>query len=126
MRGGMFHNRIVEEAEMIFRSNGWKVHTEYRYIHNDVTTYFDLFAVKKAYKIACEVETTPRHGIDNIRKALLTGIPLWVIVPSRTIHLQLNQKLISSNLNTNPHTLRIMLLYQLEAELIHFQKNNLS
>lgn len=125
MRGKAFHNRIAEEAKAIFSSHRWKVYTEHRYRKNGITTYLDLFAVKGDKSIACEIETTSRHAVDNAVKALSAGINLWVIVPSRTLRRQIEQKLISSGLDTGHKNVRILLFCQLEAELTFFQKNNL-
>jgi len=50
---------------------------------------------------------------------------LWIIVPTRTLYRQVDQKLTSSALVTNCQSIRILLLCQLEAELIDFQKNKL-
>jgi hypothetical protein len=120
MRGAAFHNRIAEEAKMLFSNHGWQVFMEYRYCNNGMTTYLDLFAIKGDKKIACEVETTIRHVIDNAIKAQSTGISLWIIVPTRTLYRQVEQKLTSSALVTNCQSIRILLLCQLEAELIDF------
>jgi len=120
MRGAAFHNRIAEEAKMLFSNHGWQVHTEYRYRNNGIITYLDLLAIRGNHKIACEVETTPRHAIDNAIKALSAGISLWIIVPSRTLRRQIEQKLTSSTLATNRQSIRVFLLCQLEAELADF------
>jgi len=94
MRGKAFHNKIVEDACAIFSNHGWQIYTEYRYSKNGVTTYLDLFAVRGNKKIACEVETTIRHAVDNATKALSTGLDLWIIVPSRTLRRRVNHKLV--------------------------------
>ena len=125
MRGAKFHNKIAEEAKAIFNNHGWKVYTESRYRKNDVTTYLDLLAVRGNKKIACEVETTARHAVDNTAKALSASLDLWIIVPSKALCRQVEYKLISSGLNTKHQAVRILLFCQLEAELIFFQENNL-
>ena len=125
MRGGAFHNKIIEEAKKIFNNHGWQAYTEHRYRCNDITTYLDLLTVKGNKKIACEVETTARHAVDNAVKALSAGLDLWIIVPSRTLRHQIEHKLISSGLNTKHKNVRILLFCQLGAELNSFQKNNL-
>ena len=124
MRGGAFHNKIVEEAKIIFNDHGWQAYTEYRYRCNSITTYLDLLAVRGNKKIACEVETPARHAVDNAAKALSAGVDLWIIVPSRTLRRQIEHKLVSSELNTKHKNIRILLFCQLEAELDNFQKNN--
>ena len=125
MRGKAFHNKIVEEACMIFSKHGWQVYTEYRYSKNGVTTYLDLFAVRGNKKIACEVETTIRHAVDNAAKALSAGLDLWIIVPSRTLRRRVNHKLTSSGLDAGHKNIRVLLFCLLEAELTFLQENNL-
>ena len=116
MRGKAFHNLMVKKTQTLFGYHGWQVYTEYRCRRNGITTYFDLFAVKENRKIACEIETTVRHAMDNIVKALAMDICLWVIVPTHSICRQVKQKLASSNLNTSHKTVRILLFSQLETE----------
>lgn len=120
MRGGAFHNKIVEQAKAIFNEHGWQVHTEYRYRKNGITTYLDILAVKGNRKIACEIETTARHGVDNAAKAVSAGLDLWIIVPSRKLRHQIERRLICSALNTKNQKIRIVLFCLLEAELNNF------
>ena len=123
MRGALFHNTIAEQAKAIFIRHGWQVHTEYRYRNNGTTTYLDLFAARADYEIACEVETTARHAVDNAAKALAAGIPLWVIVPSRRLRRQIERNLASSGICGNGKAVKILLLCQLEAEVVNYQKS---
>jgi UDP-3-O-acyl-N-acetylglucosamine deacetylase len=125
MRGGAFHNKIVEEAKTIFNNNGWQVYTEHRYRKHSITTYLDLLAVRGDKQLACEVETTSRHAVDNAAKALLAGLDLWIIVPSRTLRRQIEHKLRYSGLNTKQKNIRVLLFCRLEAELTFFQENDL-
>jgi hypothetical protein len=122
MRGKYFHNALADRAQKIFSNNGWQVHKEYGCRRNGITTYFDLYAVKENHVIACEIETTSRHIIDNVAKALSTGICLWVVVPTRAVLCQAKQKLSSSTIDTNQKTVRILLFSQLETEVKHFKK----
>ena len=85
MRGRPFHNKLVKDAEYTFYKFGWETETEWMFCINGITTYFDLFAKTGPLIIACEIETTPRHAIDNLKKAQAMGIPLWIIVPTRVI-----------------------------------------
>jgi hypothetical protein len=124
MRGGAFHNRIAEEVKMIFSKHGWQIFMEHRYRNNGITTYLDLFAIKGDKKIACEVETTARHVIDNAIKAQSVGIGLWIIVPTRTLYRKIEQKLRSSALATTCQPIRILLLCQLKVYLIDFSEKN--
>ena len=120
MRGKAFHNKIVEEAGTIFRNHSWQVFTEHRYRKNGTTTYLDILAINRNKKIACEVETTSRHAVDNAVKALSANLDLWVIVPSRRLRRQVEHKLISSGLDTGHKNVRIVLFCLLEAELTFF------
>ena len=122
MRGSAFHNNIVDEAKATFNRYHWQVYTEYRYRKDSVTTYLDLFAAKDNRKIACEVETTPRHIIDNALKARSVNLTLWIIVPSRRLRRQAEQKLTAAGLLRN-ESLRLLLPGQLEAELINISKH---
>jgi hypothetical protein len=122
MRGKAFHNQIAEEAKAIFNSYGWLVLTEHRYRKNSITTYFDLFAVKGNQTIACEVETTSRHAIDNAAKAQTTSVILWIIVPTRALRHQIERKLESSNIIKNCQSIKTILLSQLNTELNLLQK----
>ena len=125
MRGGAFHNKVVEEAKTVFSEHRWQVFTEHRYRKNGTTTYLDLLAVRGNKKIACEIETTSRHAVDNAVKALSADIDLWVIVPSRRLRRQVEHKLISSGLDTRHKNIKVLLFCLLEAELTFFQENNL-
>jgi len=93
MRGNVFHNRIVKDACKVFKSHGWQVFTEYRYQCGGVVTYFDLFARKDCFEIACEVETTLRHLEDNAIKAQTAEVELWIIVPTRRLLKQAKERL---------------------------------
>ena len=90
MRGQPFHNQLVKDAECLFLRFGWKTETEWRLSAKGVTSYFDLYARDGPRHVACEIETSCRHAIDNLKKAQLVGIPLWIIVPTRKIrsHIQ--------------------------------------
>ena len=93
MRGNPFHNKLVEDAECIFSEFGWKTSAEQIFRVGGTTTYFDLFARDGPLKIACEIETTSRHAVDNLRKAQAIGIPLWIIVPTRGVRQQIQRSL---------------------------------
>ena len=123
MRGSVFHNKMVEDARIVFCQQKWHVQTEYRYDSQDITTYLDLFAVKESYEIGCEVETTARHVIDNAQKAQCAGIRLWIIVPSRKVYSQARRKLALSSFTAfaNDDAISLLLPDQLEAKLTAFE-----
>lgn len=117
MRGKAFHNRIAEETKTIFSNHRWQVYTEHRYRKNGITTYLDLFAVKGNQTIACEIETTNRHAVDNALKAQVAGLVLWIIVPTRTLRRQIERKLESSGVTENRQSIKTILLSQVNTEL---------
>lgn len=117
MRGKEFHNKIVKDAESILNIHGWQVFTEHCYRKNGITTYFDLLAVKGNQEIACEVETTSRHAVDNALKAQTAKVALWIIVPTRKLRRQIERKLKSSAVIKNPKSIKTILLSQVNTEL---------
>jgi|GEM_PF-4536277 len=125
MRGEAFHNSIVDQAGRIFTSHRWEVYMEYRYPCSAVTTYLDIFAVRGCWKIGCEVETTPRHILDNAVKAAIAGIPLLVIVPSRKLQ-RLGRRTIESSDIAGVSMTKVLLLSQLEHELANFERERIS
>ena len=126
MRGKLFHNSMVEQVKTVFIRRGWQVRTECRYRNNGVTTYLDLLAAKNDCRIACEVETTARHAVDNAVKAIAVSIPLWVIVPSRSLRRQIEHKLTPLRISDNQKPIKVLLLCQLEAEVIDFLRKPIS
>jgi len=93
MRGKPFHNKLVKDVEYLFSEFGWETDTERRFCIGGITTYFDLFARDGPLKVACEIETTCRHAIDNLKKSQAVGMPLWIIVPTRSIRQQVQRSL---------------------------------
>ena len=85
MRGGAFHNKMIEKVASAFLSHGWEVETEFCYRGGGVVTFFDVFAVKDRREIAVEVEMSVRHVVDNVRKARAVEVEVWVVVPSRRL-----------------------------------------
>ncbi len=52
-----------------------------------------VFRGDRDARIACEVETSVRHVVDNVKKAESVGVRLWVVVPSRRLCRLVEQKL---------------------------------
>ncbi len=117
MRGKVFHNTLANRAKNIFQGLNWRVRNEYRYQKNGITTYFDVYATKDNKMIACEIETTSRHAIDNINKALTVEVDIWVIVPTKNLLCRINNKLNRMDLNTSFNSVKILLFSQLEKEI---------
>ena len=121
VRGGAFHNKIVEEVRAVFLSCGWGGETEFCCQRNGITTFFDVYAVKGDVEIACEVETTARHAIDNARKAEAVGIHVWFVVPTRKLQRQIVCRFTKPGLIPNNKSIKVFLLGELERELSRHQ-----
>ena len=117
MRGGSFHNKMVEAVVTIFLHNEWEVETEFFCQAGDVTTFFDVYATKGDARIACEVETSIRHVIDNVRKAKALQVRLWVIVPSWKLCHLAKHKLSGSDLLDSSGDILVLLLDEVESQL---------
>ena len=122
MRGKEFHNMIAAKVGAICKTDGWNVYAEHPYRKDSIITYLDLLIVKNGKQIACEIETTPRHAIDNAAKAMLVGIDLWIIVASRKVRNQINRKLISTLPPNSCNSISILLLDQLKTKLESIQE----
>lgn len=111
---------IVQKAKAVFTEHTWQVQTEYCIKKAGTNYYFDLLAIKGQYKVACEVETTRRHAIDNALKASIVDIPLWFIVPTRNIKNQIADRLKKLRMKPGSEPIKILLLDQLEQELLDY------
>lgn len=92
MRGEQFHRYLVAQAARAFQDGGFKVALECpQRCPDGGTAFIDLVASRRQHGsmsiIACEVETTPRNAMRNIRKVQALELPLLVLVPSRTVKL---------------------------------------
>ena len=117
MRGDILHNTMAEETEMTLCGFCSEVDPEHKYRKNGVVTYFDLFARQSPFVLACEIETTARHGVDNAIKAAAVDIPLWIIVPNNKVKVKLLRKLKPLQLRPGGEPIKILLLGQLQREL---------
>ena len=120
MRGDTLHNFIVIGVEMIAVMFFAFVRTEYCVSRHGVTTYFDVFARQGCIALGLEVETTLRHAIDNAKKAALVDVPLWVIVPTRRLKLELFCRLNPLALRPGGEPVKVLLLGQLEQMLVNY------
>ena len=121
VRGGAFHNKIVEEVREVFLFYGWEVETEFCCQRNGITTFLDVYAVKGDVEIACEVETTTRHAIDNARKVEAVGIYVWFVVPTRKLQRKIVRRFTNPGLIPNNKSIKVLLLGELERELARHQ-----
>ena len=124
MRGASFHNSLAQRAQRLLERFGWQVWPEKRFRTEEITTYIDLYATKGADAIACEIETTDRHVLDNARKAAAIGLVLWVIVPTRTIKRRITCKLEAAGFASISPPVNVLLFGELEAALARRQADS--
>ena len=117
MRGDPLHNTIGKEAGTTLEDYFTEVFPEYRCSKNGTVTFFDLFARQNRFVLACEIETTSRHGVDNAIKAAAVNIPLWIIVPTNKVKVNLLRKLKPLQLRPGGEPIKILLLGQLQGEI---------
>ena len=117
MRGNHFHNMLAQRAKTVFIRLNWCVYTEHGIRINNAKYYFDLFAVKDSHAVACEIETTCRHVIENAAKAQTGGIRLWFIVPTLKVKEQALIKLKRLKISPDSKFVRVLLLGLLEQEI---------
>jgi len=122
MRGAPFHNGLARQVQQMFERFGWQVWTEKRIRAHGVTTYVDLYAAKGGDALACEIESTDRHALDNAQKASMVGISLWLVVPTRQMRRRLVQKLGRAGLTCGGQPIHVLLLGDLETELARRQR----
>ncbi len=124
MRGDLFHNTLVKDAEAVFSGFGWQIDTERMVCAKGVTTYFDLFAWTGSLAMACEIETTCRHALDNLRKAQAIEIPLWIIVPTRRIRQQIQRLLGTEKIFSGGKPVKVILPDELKEYIETYMKTN--
>lgn len=117
MRGDILHNTMGKRTQTTLLSFFSEVHPEHKRCKNDIVTYLDLFAREEQSMLACEIETTARHGVDNAIKAAAIDIPLWIIVPNNKVKIKISRKLKPLKLRPGGKPIKILLLGQLQREL---------
>jgi hypothetical protein len=86
MRGKAFHNHLAAQVARDFLRAGFGVWAEYGLrLPDGQTDFVDVLAGREGATIACEVETTARHVLENVAKAQALQLTLWVVVPNRQI-----------------------------------------
>jgi len=115
---------IVQKVRTIFIRLNWHIFTEHGIKIGKIKYYFDLLAINGCYKIACEIETTSRHVIDNAVKAQAMRIPLWFIVPTLKVKQQTLNKLKKLKINPAGKSIKVLLLGQLEQEIVNCVKKH--
>jgi len=118
MRGKAFHNYLVGLADDAFRRTGFDVRLEYGLKLSDgKADYVDLLAQREGLAIICEIETTPRHVLDNLAKAELLDMPVWVVVPSRKVKAKVIRKLQRAGYKSRKEPFQISLPNELQQRL---------
>jgi hypothetical protein len=120
MRGKPFHNSMVTDLREMASKFFSFIGREYRVSRNGVTDDLDLFARRDPVSLAFEVETTSRHAVDNAIKAALVEVPLWIIVPRRSLKIDVAHKLEPLGLRPGGEPVKILLLGQVEQELTNY------
>jgi len=120
MRGKALHNLIAQRTGTAVSEFFEFVRLEYQYRKNGTTTFLDVFARQGSTEMAFEVETTSRHAVDNAIKAATIDIPLWIIVPTFRLKLELTRMLKDVALKPGNQPVNILLLGQLGKELMNY------
>lgn len=120
MRGKPFHNLLVQQAKCQLGRFFEQVELEYPICRRGVVDFLDLFASGPSRSLAVEVETTPRHALDNVRKAAAVEVPLWIVVPTRVLRCRLLQQLQPLDLQPGGQPICVLLLGELEQALTHY------
>ncbi len=118
MRGRIFHNFLVALTVATFRQMGFEVLIEYAlYLADGRADYVDLLAWRENYTAICEIETTARHALENLAKAKLLNLPLWIIVPNRKVRLEVGNKLMRAGCNPEKDSFQISMPDELPQRL---------
>jgi hypothetical protein len=111
MRGGAFHNFLVAQSAEQFQEAGFEVLIEYPLqLLDGRRDYIDLLARREGAMIACEVETTARHVLDNLAKARTLGLTLWFVVPTRKVRAAVARKVQRASKTPSDAPIQILLI----------------
>ena len=94
-----------------------QVESEYPIRRHGVVDFLDLWASGPSGTLAVEIETTPRHALDNARKAAAVEVPLWIVVPTRALRRRLLQRLEPLALRPGGQPICVLLLGELQQAL---------
>jgi len=120
MRGGSFHNLVVDQAKAALDGVFEQVESEYLIRRNGVATFVDLYGDGESGHLAVEVETTERHAIDNARKAAAVDVPLWIVVPTQALQRRLARQVGLLDLRPGGEPICVLLLGQLAQRLTSY------
>jgi hypothetical protein len=86
LRGDPFHNYLVARCAAQFRQAGFNVDLEHPLqLPDGRIDFVDILAESRTIRLVCEIETTSRYVRVNALKAIATGLPLWIVVPTRKL-----------------------------------------
>lgn len=86
MRGGAFHRHLVDHVCADLRDAGFETRLEHPCrLPDGLLDFVDILALRDAFQLACEIETTPRYASVNISKAQSLELPLFVVTPNRNV-----------------------------------------
>lgn len=114
MRGKSLHNHIVAQTAGLLRLLGWIVFFEYLLCRNGITNYLDILGIHSGFQMAFEIESTPRHVIDNCRKAEVIRVPICIIVPTKQVYQSACKQVKSLDITPGGYPIRIFMFHQLE------------
>lgn len=118
MRGSRFHCWLAAEAARTFGAAGLVVVPEHPLpLPAGGYDFVDLWVVGPRGRLICEVETTPRHVLDNVAQARSLGLPLWIVLPDRRLQRSVHLKVRRRFGATSPQRIRFLLLGQLAQAL---------
>lgn len=80
MRGMDQHNRLARAAALFLRQAAWTVTSEKRFPRPGGDDYVDLWATRGEHTVIIEVETSPRHALENLAKASFIPCDGYVIL----------------------------------------------
>ena len=85
-RGKTLHQFLVAEVERILVCFGFRVAIEHKLpLKDGRVDYVDVLACRGKTVLACEVETTARHVVENACKADALGVAVWFVVPNEAV-----------------------------------------
>ena len=118
LRGDSLHNLLVLESGNILQNAGFETYQEHpKKLPNGSTDFVDVLAKKSNFLICIEVETSARYVLTNAAKAEQLGIPLIVIVPTRSVKKSVQNKLGKTTIRPGGCEIYILLLAQFKKEV---------
>jgi hypothetical protein len=121
MRGGALHNFLAAKAAGRFREAGFGVLIEHPLeLPDGRLDFVDLLARHDGYTIACEVETTARHVLENLEKARTLDLTLWIVVPNRKVRSAVARKIRRAPKSQSGESVQILLIGEVFQRLTDY------